>query len=571
MLKLFRFFRPYKKTIALIFILMFLQTLGTLYVPTLTAEIVNKGVVLGDINYIFRTGVLMLIVAALTCVSAVWGSALCANLSSGYCRDVREAIFTKAQYFSINNFNKIGTASMITRSTGDISLIGQSVLMCTQMLLPAPVMAFAGLFLAFAIDPAMAMIIICAMIAFLLVAVILSKKVVGLFKIMQLKMDNINRVLRETVTGVRVIRAFNRETSEKARFDKTAVDYSETSISINKIFAFLFPIIMTIMNISVVAILWFGGIRISNGIMEIGDIMALIEYCFLILYFLTMGMMVFAYVPRASACAERINEVLDLDVEIGDGSNSAKHKIEHAHLEFKNVTFSYPEAEEPILSNISFESKSGEITAIIGGTGSGKSTIVNLIPRFYDVQSGSIIVNGVDIKNMTQNELRDKIGFVPQKAFLFGGTIESNIRYGKEDAKMSEIEYYSKVAQAHDFIMETEKGYKSFVSQGGSNLSGGQKQRLAIARALIRQPEIYIFDDSFSALDFKTDALLRQALKSEVKDSTVIIVAQRVSTIMEADRIIVLDDGNVAGIGTHDYLLQNCEVYRQIAASQMSA
>lgn len=570
MIKLIHFLKPYKKVLMLVFVFIFIQALGTLYIPTLTAFIVNDGVAKGDINYIIKMGLIMLITAGITGVVTVLGAWLSSNVSSGFAKDIREAMFIKAQELSLNDFNKVGTASMITRTTNDITLIGQTVLMFIQMLLPAPIMAIGGLILAFSKDKVIALIIVGTMVAFILVAIFLGKKAIPMFMTMQSKMDNINGKLRERIIGVRVIRAFNREKSEKRRIDSAATDYANNAIKINKVIAILIPIVMMIMNLGVILILWIGGIRVLNGNMHIGDIMAMAEYCFLILYFLMMGAMMFMYIPRAQACAQRINEVLEINPEILDGKVKTAESTEYAHVKFKNVTFQYHDAEEAVLSNLSFEAKSGEVTAIIGGTGSGKSTIANLIPRFYDIQSGSIMVDGIDIKTMSQKELRDKIGLVPQKAFLFSGTIVDNIRFGKKTATDKDIEHAAKVAQAHDFITSLEGGYNFHVAQGGNNLSGGQKQRLSIARALIRKPEIYIFDDSFSALDFKTDLKLRKALKSEVGSSSIIIVAQRISTIMDAHRIIVLEDGKIAGVGSHEELMKNCDVYRQIAASQLS-
>jgi ATP-binding cassette subfamily B protein len=545
-------------------------TLGTLYVPTLTAEIVNNGIMKGNIPYILKVGGVMLLVSALTGAVTVWNNQLAAKLSSGLARDIREAVFVKVQALSINDFSKIGTASMITRATSDITLIGDTSVMFILMLLPAPIMAIGGLFLAFAKDRVLAMIIVATMIAFLLIAALFGRKIIPLFKLIQIKLDNINRTLRETIIGVRVIRAFNRENYEKDRVDMAASDYANNAIRINKMIAFLQPIAMMIINLGIIGILWLGGLRAAEGTVQIGDIMAMVEYCFLILMFLIMGVMMFMYIPRAQACADRINEILEIDPEITDNAVSHSESNTYAHLEFQNVTFCYPNAEEPVLSDLNFESNSGEVTAIIGGTGSGKSTVANLILRFFEIQSGSILLDGIDIRKLSQKELRDKIGFVPQKTFLFSGTISDNIRYGMENATRQQIEHAAKVAQAHDFITEMELGYNSHVAQGGSNLSGGQKQRLAIARALIRKPELYIFDDSFSALDFNTDAKLRKALKNEIGSSTVVIVAQRISTIMDADRIIALENGKIAGIGKHEELMKHCNVYRQIAASQLS-
>lgn len=512
----------------------------------------------------------MLAVAVLTGVVAILGAWLSADLSSKFSQTIREAVFMKAQAFSIHDFHKIGVASMITRATGDITIIGQITVMFLQMLLPAPIMTIVGLFLAFTKDKMLAFMILTTMLSFLLFAALFGKRVVPLFRLLQVKMDRITQIIRETIIGVRVIRAFHRGAYEKGRIDAVTADYADNSIRINKLFAVFLPIAMLIINACVIGIVWMGGIRTSAGSMQIGDIMAMVEYCFLILYALIMGIMMFLCIPQAQACADRINEVLDMTPEMEDKPGWHLESNTYAHLEFRKVTFQYPNAEKPILNDINFESKSGEVTAVIGGTGSGKSTIANLILRFFDIQNGSILINGMDIRELSQKQLRDKIGYVPQKAFLFSGTIEENIHHGKEDANEEEIQHAAQVAQAHEFITAMDRGYHSYVAQGGNNLSGGQKQRLAIARALVRKPEIYIFDDSFSALDFKTDARLREALKTEIGNSTVIIIAQRISTIMDADRIVVLDDGNVAGVGTHTKLMKNCEVYQQIAASQLS-
>lgn len=569
MIQLFRFLKPYKVPLITLIVLTFTMTVGTLYIPTLTADIVNRGILVGNVSYIIKTGAYMLLVSALTGGVTVWSNRLGADISARLARDIRGAIFTKVQTFSLNDFNKVGTASMITRATSDVTLIGDSAVLFVLLLLPAPVMAVSGLILAFAKDRVMSLIIVATMVVFIVLAALLGKRVIPLFQQIQLKMDAINRILRESIIGVRVIRAFHRESYEKERIDGAAIDYAENNIRINKMIAVLQPIAMLIINVGIIGVLWLGGVRAADGAILIGDIIAMVEYCFLILIFLIMGVMMFMYIPRAQACAQRINEVLSIEPTITDPTNPAPKTQEHAHLEFENVTFRYPNAEEAVLSNLTFESKPGEVTAIIGGTGSGKSTIANLILRFYEIESGSVRLNGVDIREMTQKELRDKIGLVPQKTFLFSGTIAENIRYGMDSATQQQIEHAAKIAQAHDFIVNMEDGYNSPVAQGGGNLSGGQKQRIAIARAIIRKPEFYLFDDSFSALDFSTDAKLRAALKEEVGDSTLIIVAQRISTIMGADRIIVLDDGKIAGIGKHKELMKHCEVYQQIAASQL--
>lgn len=440
------------------------------------------------------------------------------------------------------------------------------------MLLPAPIMAVAGLLLAFSKSPMLALLIAVSMVAICILTAGIGQKAMNLFAGLQAMLDKINRVLRENLTGIRVIRAFNRQGFEQKRMDKTYEEYTFTAIRVNRIFAVLLPVIMIVMNVCTILIIALGGKNVANGQMEIGDIMALIEYAFLILMYLVMGIMVIMIFPRAQTCAGRVDEVLDLQTDRfrtalpSDNIRTAKSP----KLEFRDVSFRYQGAEKPVLSNISFTANAGKTTAIIGGTGSGKSTIVSLIPRFYDIESGEIRIDGKNIAAMSEESLRDRIGFVPQKAFLFSGTILDNLRHGRKAASFTEIRHAAEAAQISGFIDGLEKGFDTQVSQGGSNFSGGQKQRLSIARALVRKPEVYVFDDSFSALDFKTDAKLRAALKDEIKDAAVILVAQRISTIMNADQIIVLDEGRMAGIGTHNELLANCEVYRQIAKSQLS-
>lgn len=383
-------------------------------------------------------------------------------------------------------------------------------------------------------------------------------------------MDKLNLVLREGLTGIRVIRAFNRIDDEKKKFDAANLDLMDNAVKVNIIMAVLMPIMMLIMNLTMVALIWFGGLRIDAGVMNVGSLMAFIQYAMQILFSFLMFSIIFIMIPRAQASAVRINEVLEMEPEITDSENTKLADSKRGYVEFKDVTFRYPGAEQPAINNITFSVRPGEVTAIIGGTGSGKSTLVNLIPRFYDVESGSVLVNGVDVREISQENLRSKIGFVPQKNVLFSGTIADNIKYGKDEATLEEIKHAANVAQATDFISAMEGGFEHSIAQGGTNVSGGQKQRLSIARALVRKPEIYIFDDSFSALDFKTDARLRAALKKETVDATVFIIAQRVATVMDADKIIVLDDGEITGMGTHKELLNTCEVYHEIVASQLS-
>lgn len=569
MIKILKNLSVYKWIVFAILALIFLQSMADLYLPTLMADIIDNGVVKGDKSYIWKIGSLMLVVAALGMGASIVASYYSSKAAMGLGRDLRRKVFTHVENFSLQDFDKIGTASLITRTTNDITQIQQVVIMMLRMVASAPIMLIGGVIMAVSKDAKLSIVILATTPILVGTVLLIMNKGIPLFKMVQKRLDHLNLVLRENLTGIRVIRAFNREKLEKSRLQKANQDLTDVSIKVNKIIAFLMPVMMLLMNLTVVAVIWFGGIRIDNGGMEIGDLMAFIQYVMQIMFALVMASMMFVMIPRAAVSANRINEVLEMEPTFLNEGN-AKVERERGTLEFESVTFSYPGAEEPVLSDISFKAKSGEITAIIGGTGAGKSTLVNLIPRFYDVSSGTIRINGVDIREASQEEVRSKIGYVPQKALLFSGTIAENIRFGKEEATQEEIEHAARIAQAEDFIGKMKKSYESMISQGGSNVSGGQKQRLSIARALVRKPDIYIFDDSFSALDYKTDAKLRAALKNETKDSTVVLVAQRVSTVLDADRIIVLDKGRIAGIGTHKDLLEHNEVYREIVESQLS-
>lgn len=570
MFKLFRFLKPYAMVVTGILVLLFFQSIAELYLPTLMSDIVNTGIVKGDTNYIMRIGGFMLIVAAVSGVCTIWASFLSSKVATKFGRDIRKKVFSRVESFSLNEFDKVGTASLITRTTNDIMQVQQVTILILRMMISAPLMCIGGIIMAVSKDAELSLILVVVIPVLAGIIAIVATKGVPLFKVMQVKLDKLNLVVRENLIGIRVIRAFNRIDDEKIRFTEANSDLTNTAIKVNKIMAVLMPAMIIMMNLTSVAIVWFGGIRIDSGKMQVGDMMAFIQYAMQIMFSLIMVSMMFVMIPRAEASAVRINEVLDMKPEINDPIEPKNNEKERGYIEFKDVTFSYPGAEQPAISNISFSAKPGEITAIIGGTGSGKSTLISLIPRFYDIDNGSILVDGIDIRKMSQESLRKKIGFVPQKAVLFTGTISDNIRYGKEDANDMEIRHAAEIAQASEFVSNMKEGYDSMIAQGGSNVSGGQKQRLAIARALVRRPEIFIFDDSFSALDFKTDAKLRAALKSEIKDSTAIIVAQRVSTVIDADRIIVLDEGRIAGIGTHKTLLNDCEIYREIVSSQLS-
>lgn len=570
MIKLFRFLKPYASYVAAILVLLFFQALADLYLPTLMSDIVDKGIMQGDTKYILNIGGFMLIVAAGSGVCVILASFLAARVSTSFGRDIRSKVFSRVESFSLNEFDKLGTASLVTRTTNDITQVQQTTFMILRMMVSAPIMCIGGIIMAVSKDAKLSLIFAVVIPILAAIILVVAKKGVPLFKTNQKRLDKLNLVLRENLTGIRVIRAFNRIDDEKRRFTKANKDLTETAIKVNKIMAVLMPIMMIIMNFTSVSIIWFGGIRIDNGDMQVGSMMAFLQYAMQIMFSFIMVSMIFVMIPKAEASAVRINEVLDTIPEIKDPENPKNSSNQRGSVEFKDVTFSYPGAEQPAISNISFSAKPGEVTAIIGGTGSGKSTLISLIPRFYDIDSGSILVDGVDIRHISQEVLREKIGFVPQKAVLFTGNITDNIRYGKENATLEEVAHASEIAQATEFISDMKDGFDSEIAQGGTNVSGGQKQRLSIARALVRRPEIYIFDDSFSALDFKTDAKLRAALKGETKESTVIIVAQRVSTVMDADRIIVLDEGRIEGIGNHKELLNICEVYREIVSSQLS-
>ncbi|MEO3946023.1 ABC transporter ATP-binding protein [Gorillibacterium sp. CAU 1737] len=569
MLKLFRNLKPYTTAIVFILVFVLMQSLAELYLPTLMADIVDKGIVQSDNAYIYRIGGYMLAVAFVSMICAVLSTYLSAKVGMGFGRDLRNKVFGHVEKYSLREFDKIGTASLITRTTNDITQVQNITIMIFRMMVMAPMMSIGGMVMALNKDTTLSWIfaVVIPLLGLAIFAIVGTA--MPHFKAMQKKVDKINLVVREELTGIRVIRAFNRIDREKKRFTAANADLTGTAIKVNKIMAFMMPVMMIVMNITTIGIIWFGSIRIDEGNMQVGSLMAFLQYAFQIMFSLIMMSMMFVMLPRASASAIRINEVLDMKSDIADPATS-KAAATHGHVEFDNVTFSFPGAEQPAVKGISFHAGPGETTAIIGGTGSGKSTIINLIPRFYDIDSGSVKVNGVDVREMSQETLRAKIGYVPQKAMLFTGTITENIRYGKEDATDEEIRHAAEVAQAADFIGEMKEGYESIISQGGTNVSGGQKQRLSIARALVRKPEIYIFDDSFSALDFKTDAKLRAALKGETAEATVLIVAQRVSTVMDADRIIVLDEGEIAGIGTHKELMSTCEVYREIVSSQLS-
>ncbi|MEG0775479.1 ABC transporter ATP-binding protein [Clostridium sp.] len=570
MIKLYKFLKPYTAMVITVVVLVALQSLGDLYLPTLMSHIINEGIMQGDTNRILEIGGIMLLVAGGGVICSVLASFLSAKTSVGLGAILRSKVFGRVSSYSLHEFDKLGTATLITRTTNDITQVQMVTVMIMRMMISAPIMAAGGVYMSMREDRSLTWVLAVAIPVLAATVAIIASRMMPLFKLVQGKIDRINLVLREKLTGIRVIRAFNTVDKERKRFDEANLDLTNNYIKVNKIMAFMMPSIMLVMNFTSLAILWFGGIRISEGNMDLGALSAFIQYSMQIMMSMLMLAMMFIMVPRAQAAAVRINEVLDTIPEITDAEKTNDAFTGKGYVEFKDVTFNYHGAEEPALRNISFSAKPGEVTAVIGSTGSGKSTLVNLIPRFYDVSSGNVLIDGVDVREMTQEKLRSKIGFVPQKAILFSGTITENIKFGYEEATEEEVRHASQVAQAADFIEGMDDGYDHKIAQGGTNVSGGQKQRLSIARALIRRPEIYVFDDSFSALDFKTDAKLRAALKNETQESTVIIVAQRVGTVMDADRIIVLDEGSIVGMGTHRELLDTCEVYREIVSSQLS-
>lgn len=571
MIRLFRYLKPYIGVILVAFALVFLQSIANLYLPTLLADMVNNGIVKNDQNYILREGGLMLLVTFGGALASIGSAFFAARVAVGFGRDVRAKLFAHVSKFSLHEFDKVGTASMITRTTNDTNQVQTVLVIMLSMMVSAPMMAIGGIILALQQNATLTWTLAVAIPLLVVVILLVMRRAIPLFQAMQVKIDKVNLVLDEGLTGVRVIRAFGREPHEEQRFDDANLDLTGTAITVYRLVAILFPFMMLIVNLTTVAVFWFGSVLISQQSMQIGALIAFLQYAVQILFAFLMLSMMFIFLPRAAVSARRINEVLDIKPEINDAATTLAADSQRGVVEFRDVTFSYPGAEEPALSHISFTARPGQVTAIIGGTGAGKSSLVTLIPRFYDVDSGAVLVDGVDVREQTQEALREKMGVVPQTAVLFSGTIAENIRYGKPDATDEEVRQAAEIAQASEFINAMPEGIDTPIAQGGTNISGGQKQRLSIARALIRKPEIYIFDDTFSALDYATDARLRAALTGVTADATVFIVAQRVSTITEADQIIVLDEGLVAGIGTHHELMASNEVYREIVLSQLSA
>ncbi|HEV8488280.1 MAG TPA: ABC transporter ATP-binding protein [Candidatus Limnocylindrales bacterium] len=564
---------PYRNPLLVVVGLLLVQAIGNLYLPDLNADIINNGVVKGDTDYILGVGAFMLLITVIVGIAAIASVYLSALVANGFARDVRSAVFSKVETFGQVEVNQFGPASLITRNTNDVQQVQQVVFVALTVMVSAPILIVGGVFMALRTDvPLSALLLVVIPLMGLVIGLVMSRAI-PLFRATQEKIDRINQVMRETLAGVRVIRAFVRTRHEEARFDTASLDLYGTQLRAARLFALTQPVIFAIFNLSTVAAIWFGALRVQEGALSIGNLTAFLQYLGQILFATLTAVFVFVLVPRGAVSAGRIREVLETAPSIHDPAQPVKPDItgpERGVVEFRHVEFRYPGAQEPVLRDISFRAEPGKTTAIVGSTGSGKSTLVNLIPRFYDATSGSVLVDGVDITAMDREDLWAQIGVIPQKAFLFGGTVESNLRFGKADATEDELWRALEIAQGRDFVEEMEARLGATIAQGGANVSGGQRQRLAIARAIVKNAPIYIFDDSFSALDFATDARLRAALDRELHGATVIIVAQRVGTILNADRIIVMDDGRIVGSGTHRELLQSNETYREIVYSQLS-
>lgn len=550
------------------------QVSVNLRLPDYLAKIINEGIVQEDQDLIMRAGVEMLGIALIGGIATIIAGFLSAKIGSGFSRDLREKLFTKIQSFSLSEFNKYSVSSLITRSTNDIQQVQMVLILVFRMVLSAPITGVSAVIKAYDIAPSMSWIMAVAIGIIFTVITLLFLIAVPKYELMQKLTDKLNLVARENLTGIRVIRAFNTEKREQEKFTNVNDDLLKTNLFVNRATSIMQPTMILVMNLTMIAVIWFGAHLIGDFKLEIGNMMAFMQYSIQAIIAFLMISIVFILIPRAIVSIRRINEILNTKLSIKDFGSPIKVGDDTiggvGEIEFKDVCFQYNDAEECVLSNINFTANAGETTAIVGGTGSGKSTVINLIPRFFDATSGEILIDGINIKDITQEELHNKIGYVPQKAFLFSGTIESNIRYGKPNATDEEIERAAEIAQASEFINKLPEKYKTDVSQAGANFSGGQKQRLSIARAIVGNPEILIFDDSFSALDFKTDAQLRKALEQNLKGKTIITVAQRISTVMNADKIIVLNKGEIVGIGKHLELLKTCKVYREIAESQLS-
>jgi ATP-binding cassette, subfamily B, multidrug efflux pump len=567
------YLRPYAAQLVVVLALLLVGAIGNLYLPDLNGDIINNGVVKGDTDYIVRVGAFMLFITVIVGVAAIASVYLSSLIANAFARDVRSAVFSKVETFGQVEVNQFGPASLITRNTNDVQQVQQVVFVALTVVVSAPILIVGGIFMALRTDVPLSGLLVVVLPLMALVIGLVMSRAIPLFRATQAKLDRINQVMRETLAGVRVIRAFVRTRHEEARFETASLDLYDTQLRAARLFALTQPVIFAIFNLSTVAVVWFGAFRVQDGALSIGDLTAFLQYLSQILFAVLTAVFVFILVPRAAVSAGRILEVLETAPSIHDPVDPVvadRAGPERGVVEFRGVEFRYPGAQEPVLRDISFRAEPGRTTAIVGSTGSGKSTLINLIPRFYDATSGTVLVDGVDITRMDREDLWAQIGVIPQKAFLFGGTVASNLRFGKVDATDEELWHALDIAQARDFVGEMDGGLEAPITQGGSNVSGGQRQRLAIARAVVKDAPIYIFDDSFSALDYTTDARLRAALGRELGGATVIIVAQRVGTILNADTIIVMDDGRIVGSGTHRHLLETNETYREIVYSQLS-
>ena len=566
-----KYFKPYIPYILVAVVLLFAEAMLELALPGYMADIIDDGIIAGDMKQIYKIGILMIGISAAIVLCATGVSLFASKTAARFARDIRKAVFRKVMHFANEEMEDFSTASLITRSTNDIQQIQMAAVMTLRLGMFAPVMGIGAIIKALRTSVSLAWTIGIAFGAIVILMAFMFVVTLPKFKVVQEKVDKLNLVMNERLRGILVIRAFNTQKYEEDRFDHANNDLTKLNLFVNRAMSVMMPVMMLIMNLTSILIVWAGARYIDAGNLEIGSMLAFIQYAMqIIISFLFIAMM-FIFLPRAAVSMGRVGEILKKEISITDKENTQEIKEKRGIVEFKNVSFRYADAEDAVLSDISFTAKPGETTAFIGSTGSGKTTLVNLIPRFFDVTEGSITIDGVDIRDMKQHDLREMIGYVPQKGMLFSGDIQSNISYGAEDKSLENIERAAEIAQAEDFIIEKEEGFNAPVAQGGTNVSGGQKQRLSIARALAKKAPIYIFDDSFSALDFKTDAALRKELKKSAGESTLLIVAQRISTIADADQIIVLNEGRIAGKGTHKELMQTCGVYREIASSQLDS